>query len=315
MVCLVAVDGSDGSRSALRWGYDFAAATGDRLCVVRAWEYSSMTVLPGQPLLRGADEVDALVAAELGSFVTEELGAGADQVDVRVERGPADFALLQTAKLIGAETIIIGKRGLGAVAGRLLGSVSRRVAEHAPCPVVIVPPGAVSSHGPILVGLDGSANASAAVAWATRVAHATGTSIIAVHAYNRPPFRNAGYVVYPGFRENPEAFEAQPGGPSEVIDHLRDDARATVDRQCEPIVSAGVTVVTVIEANDPRGLIEQAAVDTDARMIVVGARGAGPMQSMLLGSVATYLTQHCERPVAIVPWHRPDDTTTRPGER
>ena len=84
-MCLVGVDGSDGSRAALRWAYSFAAAMGNRLCVVRAWEYPSMAILPGRSALRAPDEVDAVIAAELTDFVRESLGADADHADVMAE--------------------------------------------------------------------------------------------------------------------------------------------------------------------------------------------------------------------------------------
>ena len=270
MVCLVGVDGSDGSRIALRWGSDFTAAMGDRLCVVRAWEYPSMAMLPGWPALRGPDEVDVVVSGNVAEFVREVLGAGAEHAEVFVERGPADFALLHAAKKIQPAALVVGRRGLGSVSGRLLGSVSRRLAEHAPCPVIIVPPAPAIVRGPIVVGVDGSANAAAAMQWAVTVAQATGVAIIAVSAD----------VVFEPFRR---------------------DARAIVDGQCQVAAAAGVECRTVVTALDPRVLLRQVAHQSNAYMIVVGARGIGPLEGLLMGSVANYLGQYSDRPVVIVP--------------
>ena len=41
---------------------------------------------------------------------------------------------------LGADLVVVGSRGLGPVAGPLLGSVSQHLAANADCPVVIVPP-------------------------------------------------------------------------------------------------------------------------------------------------------------------------------
>ena len=46
--------------------------------------------------------------------------------------------ILETAK--GADLVVVGSRGLGGFSGLLLGSVGHHVANHAPCPVVIIPP-------------------------------------------------------------------------------------------------------------------------------------------------------------------------------
>jgi nucleotide-binding universal stress UspA family protein len=57
----------------------------------------------------------------------------------------------------GATLLVVGRRGHGGVVGLLLGSVARACTEHAPCPVVVVPPapsdapatGAASADAPV----------------------------------------------------------------------------------------------------------------------------------------------------------------------
>lgn len=51
------------------------------------------------------------------------------------EEGPAR-ALVSASE--NADTVVVGARGMGAVRGVLMGSVSMRVAAHAHCPVVVV---------------------------------------------------------------------------------------------------------------------------------------------------------------------------------
>src|SRR4029078_8156489 len=67
--------------------------------------------------------------------VESVLGTGHD-VTVTLVQGDASEGLLETAK--GADLLVVGKRGIGAITNDLLGSTSGRVADHAQCPVVIV---------------------------------------------------------------------------------------------------------------------------------------------------------------------------------
>ncbi|PRC51045.1 universal stress protein, partial [Mycobacterium sp. ITM-2017-0098] len=68
-----------------------------------------------------------------------------------------------------AQLVVTGSRGLGAVGGALLGSVSRALLHHATCPVVIAKEGAVRTSDrtlPVLLGIDGSPASEAAIEFA-----------------------------------------------------------------------------------------------------------------------------------------------------
>jgi nucleotide-binding universal stress UspA family protein len=63
--------------------------------------------------------------------------------EIAVEGEPAD-AILATAAEQGADLIVIGNRGMGALSGHLLGSVPGDIAHRAPCDVLIVQTGQVA---------------------------------------------------------------------------------------------------------------------------------------------------------------------------
>lgn len=134
---IVGVDGSEGSKSALRWAADYARRGGGRLLAVGAWQYPTMyygyaVALPDDDL---AEETKRAVRAT----VTEVLGSEPDiAVETRIAQGPAAEVLLDAAS--AADLLVVGSRGHGAFAGMLLGSVSSHVVHNALCPVVVVRP-------------------------------------------------------------------------------------------------------------------------------------------------------------------------------
>lgn len=52
--------------------------------------------------------------------------------------GPEADAIITAARVQGVDLIVMGTRGLGRLAGALLGSQSQKVVSHAPCPVLLV---------------------------------------------------------------------------------------------------------------------------------------------------------------------------------
>jgi nucleotide-binding universal stress UspA family protein len=70
---------------------------------------------------------------------TQEVFAGFNQqVDSRIEYGPPGQQLIDLAADGQYSLIVMGRRGLSAVTGMLLGSVSNHLIHYAPCPVLIV---------------------------------------------------------------------------------------------------------------------------------------------------------------------------------
>jgi nucleotide-binding universal stress UspA family protein len=65
------------------------------------------------------------------------------QVSVEVVVGPAAFEIVRRAGERGADLLVVGSHGRGAIRRFLLGSVAERVLREAGCPVMIVPDRAV----------------------------------------------------------------------------------------------------------------------------------------------------------------------------
>ena len=135
----------------------------------------------------------------------------------------------------------------------------------------------------IVVGVEGSANAEAAVVLAAEVARGRGARVVAVHAFE--PLALLGKV------EPPVDFAV-----------LEETTRRTLrDEWCAPLHDAGVVYEARVVENDPvHGLVE-AADEVEADLIVVGARGMSRLKGLVLGSTSIKLPQVAGRPVTIVP--------------
>lgn len=281
----VGVDRSPCARLALRWAAGAAGLLDLPLRVVEAWQYPSDTVAHlGTLTLHGPAETDARLARELQHLVAEVVGTdhGLD-LAVEVVRGPTTPALIHLADAHAA-MIVVGSRGLGGIRGTVLGSVSRQLCEHAPCPVTVVRH--VAGDAPvtldtIVVGVDGSAHAERALGVAAGLAARAGSRIVAVHA-------------------------AEPGAvPDPSVHPLASTGRNLpdlLDRWCEPLRAHGlVGHDAVIAEGDPRTALMDVAEERGADLLVVGSRGLGPVSALLLGSVASSLIQHAPVPVTVVP--------------
>ncbi len=151
---VVGVDGSPESQLALRWASRQARVTGSEVRAVCAWH-----VPPSYGfLVRPEPDVAAHHSHTLAVAVTEALGAqdAAAVVQEVVEGHPAG-ALLSAAA--NADLLVVGCRGRGSFAGMVLGSVSRHVAAHAPCPVVVHHGGTTSKPGQSIAMEPGSPTA------------------------------------------------------------------------------------------------------------------------------------------------------------
>lgn len=129
---IVGIDGSPCSQVALKWAETYASDTGRSLLLVVAWQWPTSY---GVPLAyEGFDPAeDARKAVEAAAA---DLSLPADRVHTLIEQGPAGNVLVSASN--GADLLVVGTRGHGALAGAFLGSTSSFCIHHAHCPVVVV---------------------------------------------------------------------------------------------------------------------------------------------------------------------------------
>jgi nucleotide-binding universal stress UspA family protein len=134
---VVGVDGSAGSRRALRWALAEAQRRDAVLEAVTVWQ-SSFGFGGTFGVQVDEDRVARAAAERLDELIAEVAG---DDPPVRVETVVAegDPALVLCERSATADLLVVGSLGHNALSSVSLGSVSARCAQHSPCPVVIVP--------------------------------------------------------------------------------------------------------------------------------------------------------------------------------
>jgi nucleotide-binding universal stress UspA family protein len=139
---IVGVDGSEGSRRALRFAADRAAASGAGLLLVHVIDWSPYTVLPPQDLAerhKRHDEEIANARTQILEPLLAEAKAAGVEAEGLVRHGHAAAALTELAGERGAAQLFVGRRGLSRVEALLFGSVSSNLIQVATHPVTVVP--------------------------------------------------------------------------------------------------------------------------------------------------------------------------------
>lgn len=133
---VVGVDGSPDSGRALKWAADYARMCEAPVHAIALWD------LPpdfGFPMNFGEEDCSRLAdqtGVMLDRTVRDVLGDDS-QVVQQVKRGHPAAALVEASK--SAQLLVMGSRGHGALIGMLVGSVGHYCAQHAQCPVVLMP--------------------------------------------------------------------------------------------------------------------------------------------------------------------------------
>lgn len=146
---VIATDGSEASHLAVREALDLARETGAAVAVVTVRQPISFLGAPYYQKDLSRQLASARAALERARGDAEARGV---QSDYEILEGDPAEEILAIARSRNADLVVVGSRGLGTMAGALLGSVSRAVLRGADRPVLVVkeperPEAREGSHG------------------------------------------------------------------------------------------------------------------------------------------------------------------------
>ena len=143
-IIAVGIDGSEGSRRALRWAIDEA--------VLRNGAVEAVTVWPprgsAEPVSDDQAEQMRLHADEMQRHVVASVLDGIENppsISREVVHGDAIDVLVRMSS--HADLLVVGSHGVSSMRHAALGSVSEACARLAECPSVVVPVNITSEHG------------------------------------------------------------------------------------------------------------------------------------------------------------------------
>jgi nucleotide-binding universal stress UspA family protein len=192
--------------------------------------------------------------------------AGVD-CETRAHQGEeAHIYIVKEAGDVGADMIVMGRRGRKGLKKLLMGSVTAQVIGHAPCSVLVVPSAARTEFKNIVVATDGSKYSDAAASVAAGIARRRGGRLTAVSV------------------EHPEAGEAD----------------ANLKRVLDMASREGIQAEALVLKGRPYEAIVAKAKELAADTIVVGSHGRTGLEKLLMGSVAERVIGLSECAVLVV---------------
>ena len=279
MTIVVGYDGRLEGRDAVALGASLARALDEPLLVASVYQ-SPETAL-------------GLSAAELRARAEQTAADAAAQAPADLERrhvavpgrSPAQ-GLHDFVEEERPTAIVVGSSHRGPHGRVIAGRVASRLFAGSPCPIAVAPRGYARRDDMQLrsigVGFDDSPESWNAIQRAAALGVAAGATLRVIHALHP--------VIAP------------PMAPEES-ERLTRDLRASRERalsRAAASVSQDLHAETTLLIGDPVLVLEHEA-SRGLDLLVLGARGYGPLRRVLLGSVSTEVVCHSPCPVLVVP--------------
>jgi nucleotide-binding universal stress UspA family protein len=139
----------------------------------------------------------------------------------------------------------------------------------------------------IVAAVDGSDQSRHAAGHAIDLARTNGGTVALITVV-RPP-------------EGWWGLEGSPPTPEALADAIAAGREEVLDGMLSGLDTSGVDITTVEELGDPTSVIIAYCEANNADLLVVGRRGSGLVERMMLGSVADRLAHHSPCPLLVVP--------------
>ena len=287
---LVPLDGSLLAEQAIPFAEAFAVASRSPLLLLCA---SYVAGLPGMDIAE--EQVRELADAERYlRGVAARLSKRGLIVGTCVPYGLAGASIVQEATIRGARMIVMATHARGGLGRLLHGSVAEEVVRDSSVPVLLLRAWHASDlyarlarPGALIVPLDGSAIAEAALPTAESLAATLRAEVVLVRAVPPPD------------------IALSPGGMSAALfptdwAMAEREASAYLERVAARLRAAGIVTTAIVRTGAPANVVAAVAEERGAALTILTTHGRTGLDRLMLGSVAEAIVRHGATPVLLV---------------
>lgn len=262
---LVATDWSESSRSAVEEAIQLAKVCSSKL-IAMTTVFTNIEYEDAMPWV--IEQVEKEMQEKLESIRRMAVEQGID-CETFVYRGDDPYMdIVNAAIMKHVDMIVMGTHGRTGLKKLIMGSVTGNVIGHAPCKVLVVPPGAKIDYRTILIATDGSIHSAAAASEAAAITKRYGSALVIVS-------------VAPSAAEVPYVEE-------------------NVKQVMELAEKEGLKKEGMVLQGKSHEVILEIAKQKHAGLIVVGSHGKTRLMSRLMGSVTEWVISQTESAVLVV---------------
>jgi nucleotide-binding universal stress UspA family protein len=240
------------------------------------------------PLPVDIGEEEQRLLRELDAFV-QPCAMTVRALSRRVEIGGPVWQILECAKALSADLIVMGTHGHSGFERLMLGSTTERVLRKASCPVLTVPR-AIASTDPgrplvfkkIICPVDFSEGSLKGLKFALSLAQENDACLTLLHVLERPDSELAG---------------DEPFTVPDSLEYLAGLASDRLTRVVPPAATAWCRLEKLILAGKPYREILRVAEERKADLIVMGVLGRNPVDLALFGSTTQHVVRSAGCPV------------------
>lgn len=325
---IVPLDGSDFSRTALPYAVSLAAAADAEVEVVSSVEPLALFGGAGYAVdftagvggygsaMEGPAAAELVEATRSGrekdlrSTAEEIRAAGVATVRWSLLDGEPSEMVGAHVEESGADLVVASTHGRGGLERAWLGSVTDRLVRRLTVPVLLVRPDEEGAEGDpdlarrpalqrVLVPLDGSRLAEAALEPARRLARTTGASMILLRITE--PAWDVGSPYLPRIQEQ----------QAQHMDEQRREAGRYLEGVADTLRADGIEVFDIETREGPPSSTILSVARERADLVVMATHGRGGLRRWLLGSVSDKVIRGGTLPVLLVRPSEEEDRSER----